>query len=298
MKSILHILQAVSAIAALEFLRLLPMRWSAAFGTFLFRYIGPLLPADGIARRNLARAFPEKSQDEINRIIRGVWNNLGRGAGEWARLDLIDTKDPEQVEVIGDEHMIEAAEKGAFVIIAAHLGNWEVGALVAHQRGLRLANIYRPARNPLIERYVRYRRAAFTGDLIPKQSTDGMRRLYKVIQNGGGIGVMIDQKLNEGVPVPFFGHEAMTAPLPANIALRWRCPIIPVRYERLPGSRFRVTICPPLEIPDTGDKDADRDSFLRSINTVFEEWIREKPEDWFWVHRRWPYEKKKKKGRS
>lgn len=296
MKAVLHLLQAAVAILVLQVMRYIPMRWSAAFGGWLFRLIGPRLKADGIARRNLAKAFPDMAPDETERIVRGMWDNLGRGAGEWSRLDLIDTKDPKQVDVVGEDILINAAKAGPCVIVTAHLANWEVGTLVAHQRGVDLASIYKPPSNPWMDRYVRYRRAGFNATLIPK-SRESVRRLYEAVREGKGIGLMVDQKLNEGIPIPFFGREAMTGTMPADIALRWRCPILPVRYERLPNSRMRVTIHPPLELPDSGDKTADRRAVMMQITGIVEGWIRERPEEWFWVHRRWPDEKKEKPGR-
>ena len=99
---------------------------------------------------------------------------------------------------------------------------------------------------------------------------------------------MVDQKLNTGIAVPFFGRPAMTAPMPAQLALRFKCPLVPIRFERLPGVRYRVTFCEPLELPDSGDKDADALALMTEINQILESWIRERPEQWFWVHRRWP----------
>lgn len=287
-KAVIHVIQAIPAIVTLEICRRLPIRCTAAFGAFVLRTIGPLVKADKVARRNLARAYPEKSPAEIDTIVRGIWDNLGRGACEWARIDLIDTKDPDQVEVIGEQHLMTAAAQGTFVVFTAHMANWEVASVVAFQRGIPLVNIYRPMRNPWMDWYIRRRRSRFCGELIPKREREGLRRLYRAMANGAGIGLMVDQKLNEGLPVAFFGRDAMTAPMPADIALRLRCPLLPTRLERLPGSRFRVTIEPPMPLPDSGDKKADTIALMTAINVRIETWVRARPEQWFWVHRRWP----------
>ena len=99
---------------------------------------------------------------------------------------------------------------------------------------------------------------------------------------------MADQKLNEGVPVPFFGRDAMTAPAIAELALRHAAPLVPVRVSREPRARFRVHLFEPVEVARTGDRDADTRAVLTAINETLEGWIREKPDHWLWIHRRWP----------
>jgi KDO2-lipid IV(A) lauroyltransferase len=100
--------------------------------------------------------------------------------------------------------------------------------------------------------------------------------------------VLVDQKMNDGIPVPFFGRPAMTAPAVAQLALRFDCAIIPARVERLKGARFRLTAFPPIEIAKTGNRQADTLAIMTRINAVVEGWIRERPDLWFWLHRRWP----------
>jgi KDO2-lipid IV(A) lauroyltransferase len=100
----------------------------------------------------------------------------------------------------------------------------------------------------------------------------------------------MDQKLNEGAAIPFFGHNAMTATAPVGIALRTGGSIVPVRCIRYPGSHFRIEVSPPLEIERTDDRKADAIKVLCQINGIIEDWIREYPAQWFWLHRRWPKE--------
>ena len=100
--------------------------------------------------------------------------------------------------------------------------------------------------------------------------------------------MLVDQKLNDGIAVPFFGRDAMTAPALAQLALKYRCPVVPARLERLDGARFRLTFQPPMELPDTGDREADVFETMRRVNAIFEDWIRARPEQWLWLHRRWP----------
>jgi Kdo2-lipid IVA lauroyltransferase/acyltransferase len=109
-----------------------------------------------------------------------------------------------------------------------------------------------------------------------------------VLRQGDHLTMLADQKLNDGVPVPFFGRDAMTAPALALLARRFDCDLLPARVERLKGARFRLTVFPPLGLPRSGNAHADVAALLGEVNRTLEGWIRDRPEQWFWLHRRWP----------
>lgn len=269
--------------------RYIPITWASALGSWVFRVVGPRLRADKVARRNLKNCYPDMTQADIDRTVRAVWDNLGRGAGEWGQVDLIPTMGPNsRVEIVGEEIMNTAiADGGPFIAISAHMGNWEIGSLVPAQRGAPMVNIYRKASIPIVDFLFRKIRGRFSREMIPKGGSNS-RRILSALKEGHPIGLLVDQKLNEGIPIPFFGRDAMTPSAPAELALRFNCPLIPVRIERLPNVRFRLTIYPPMEFPETGNRKEDVRILLTRINAMIEEWIRERPEQWFWVHRRWP----------
>jgi KDO2-lipid IV(A) lauroyltransferase len=191
---------------------------------------------------------------------------------------------------VGAEHLTAMQESSkAGIVFSAHMGNWELGARVVGQTGLPLGQIYRGADNPFIDRLFKNARSSENTTLIPK-GREGAAKMLRLMRDGLHFGAMMDQKLNEGVPIPFFGHDAMTATAPVEIALRTGGSIVPVRCIRYPGSRFRIEISPPLEIERTDDRKADAIKVLGQINGIIEDWIREYPEQWFWLHRRWPKE--------
>jgi Kdo2-lipid IVA lauroyltransferase/acyltransferase len=100
--------------------------------------------------------------------------------------------------------------------------------------------------------------------------------------------MLVDQELNEGIAVPFFGHPAMTTPALAQMALRFRCPVVPIHPVRLGLARSRAVCEPPLVLPDTGDRTADVHALTQAVNLTLERWIREQAECWLWLRRRWP----------
>jgi KDO2-lipid IV(A) lauroyltransferase len=116
----------------------------------------------------------------------------------------------------------------------------------------------------------------------------GAREIISILKKGEHVGMLVDQKLNEGMAIPFFGRDAMTAEAVALFALRIKCKLYPARIERLHGVHFRFSIYPPLHVENTGDREKDVRKVLTDINMLLESWIRERPEQWLWTHRRWP----------
>jgi Kdo2-lipid IVA lauroyltransferase/acyltransferase len=269
-------------------LGLLPLDWASAIGGALARTIGPRLGISKRARLNIRRALPELADHEIAKTIAQMWDNLGRVAAEYPHLRQIRVFEPGgRVETHGFEHMDRAVAAGRrMIIFSGHIANWEIGMLAAVQYGVEVAQIYRAANNPLIDRMItRFR--SIGGELIPK-GTVAARRAIAVLRRGAHVTMLADQKMNDGIPVPFFGRPAMTASALAALALRFDCDVLPARVERLGGARFRLTVFPPLPLPRSGDHHADVATLMTRVNQTLEGWIRDRPQEWFWVHRRWP----------
>ena len=282
--------------AALVFgaLRVLPIEWASALGGALARWIGAFLEISQQARVNLRRAFPAVGESEIERIVKGMWDNLGRVAAEYPHLRKIRILAPDgRVETHGFEHVDNAVASGRrMIIFSGHVANWEIGALAAVQYGetvtqpYGVTQIYRAPNNPLIDRMIKRFRGD-RGEYIPK-GAPAARRAFSALYRGAHLTMLADQKLNEGIPVPFFGRPAMTATALALLALRFDCDVLPARVERLAGARFRLTVFPPLPLPRSGNLKADVARLTADVTAVLETWIRDRPEEWLWVHRRWP----------
>ena len=275
---------------AIPVFRLLGVDAASALGGFVGRSLGPAMKRSRIARRNLRKAFPEKDDVEIDAILRAMWDNLGRTAAEFAHLDKFDCYAPGgRIEIAGTEHVERARDAGnGAIYVAGHIANWEILPLAASQRGARVAEVYRAANNPRIDgRVVARRRAAVAPVQLPK-SPGGTRGMIAHLREGGHVAMLVDQKISTGVAAPFFGRDAMTPTAPALLALKLGCPIIPARIERLAGARFRIRIFPPLQLPATGSREADVLAITTEINALFESWIRARPGQWLWLHRRWP----------
>ena len=262
---------------------------ASALGGFLGAKIGPHLSITRRALINLKIAFPDWSDSEVMAIVRGMWDHLGRVVAEYPHLGEFDFYSGDgRMQLIGAEYLDELRDDQiAGIFIAGHIGNWELGSLAATQRDLPLVNIYRAANNPYVEKLIQRARDPIGVRHHPK-SLRGARALLKAVNRGDHVGIMVDQKYNEGISVPFFGTNAMTTTAPADIAIRYKIPLVPVRVERVSGANFRMTVFPPLDIPDTGNFAVDTRAIMTEVNSLLESWIRERPEQWLWLHRRWP----------
>ena len=267
----------------------MPVGLASAIGARLGRLIGVLAPKlTRRALRNVERALPELPRERHRAIVRGMWDNLGRSLAEHPHIDqLWDGR----IEMVGAEYLLALAakEKHPCLLVSGHIANWELFPSTGAHHGLKLTVVYRKPNNPLIDYLMTGCRRVGGGYFVPKGQKSA-RAMIKTLVNGGAIGMLADQKFNDGIPVPFFGIPAMTAPSLAQLALTYRCPVVMGRPERLDGAHFRITVMPPELVPDTGNREADVLAYMTRINALLESWIRERPEQWFWLHNRWPDE--------
>lgn len=285
MKRLRHLIEAGVVLAFLGLFKLLPLDSASAVGGWVARKVGPLTSADRIARRNLKRFLPEIDDATRDTTITAMWDNLGRTIGEYPHLKQIAET---RVEVTGTETVDLLREDGAAgILVSGHLANWELLTIVAARQGVELTGVYRRPNNPYVNRIVLGLRVPASGKLVPK-GAEGAREIMKTLIAKQHLGLLVDQKMNDGIAVPFFGCPAMTAPAAAQLALRFKCPLVPVHPIRLKGARFRLEVLPPLPLPDSGDKAADTLAVMTTINGLLESWIRENPAQWLWIHNRWP----------
>ncbi|HZL39156.1 MAG TPA: lipid A biosynthesis lauroyl acyltransferase [Pseudolabrys sp.] len=282
------------AIAMLKALRLIDADRMADFGGRLMRIIGPWLPENRIGRENLVAAFPEKSAAEIETILQGVWDNLGRIGVEFANLDRLgefDPEHPEQGRITGDPSNVVRFKRlisdgKPALIFAAHLGNWELPAISAATHKLDTAVLYRRPNIAAIDRWLHETRTASMGELI-STSLEAPLKIAEALQRGAHVGMLVDQYYGRGVPVTFFGRRTMANPLLARLAQHFDCPIHGTRVIRLPGHRFRGELTEEIKPARGPDGKIDIAGTMQIITSVVEGWIREYPEQWLWLHRRW-----------
>lgn len=283
MKKLLYWLEALLLRSMCLFFRALPLDVGSAVGGFIGRNFGPFVSAHKIALDNLRHAFPEKSEIERVKIARGMWDNLGRVIAEFPNLP--GKKLTSRLTVHGAENLPKPGESVLF--FSGHIGNWELTYPMAFDRGVPTTLIYRHANNPYVDRLVMQLRLSHASKLFPK-GIRGAVKIVRAIKDNESLAMLVDQKLNTGISAAFFGREAMTAPAIAELALRYDKPIVPVRVIRKKGAHFEGHIYTPLAFTRSGNDEKDTHDIMLQINALLESWIREYPEQWFWVHKRWP----------
>ena len=293
-----------AAAGLLHALRLFPRRGSANLTAALSRRIGPLLKEHRIGRANLTMAFPEKSAAEIDAILKGVWDNLGRVAGEFAHIDRIKIRtagDPTPTDIEYSDETLQRFwqlhnDGKPALIFAAHLGNWELPAQIAQSFGLDTAVLYRRPNLGAVADAVTRIRAGSMGELIAT-GLSAPTRLAEALAAGRHVAMLVDQYYVRGVDVTFFGQRTRANPLIARLARQIECPIHGTRIVRLPGDRFRGELTEAIAPVRDADGRIDIEGTMQAITTVIEGWIREYPEQWLWLHRRWrPEDRQPKAG--
>ncbi len=267
-----------------------PISWVSGAGGRLLRLIGPLTGIHRLAERNLRLAFPEMSDVVRGRILMEQWDNLGRSFFEFPLMDRFVLASG-RVEVDGMERLQALAREGrGAVLISGHFANFEVMAAVIVASGLDCRITYRAANNPYFDRRIIEGRARYGVKLFAPKGGAGSRDLLKTLQDGLSVAFLNDQKFNGGTAAPFFGHLAYTAGAPTRVAIRFGGALQPLSGQRLPKARFRVVVHEPIPLEDTGDRERDVEAGVRKVNAFVEARVRERPGEWFWVHKRWPNE--------
>lgn len=277
----------------IRFVRWIGRRRAERAVLLLCRLIGPLLPENRTAANNIAMALPEKSEAERAAILRGCWENFASVAVEFLFLEEMtapfDPGRPNEgpITVSGLEEFVKLRDDGrTAVIFTAHLANWEVLGVIARKFGLTTVLPYRAPANAHFAEDLLNERDALMGMLVPN-SRGAAIEIAGAMEAGAHLGMLVDQYLFSGLRVPFFGHPTPTNPLAARFARQFDCPVHGARAIRHPGGRLHLELTAPLDMPRGADGLIDVEAATAKITSVVESWVREHPEQWFWLHDRW-----------
>lgn len=277
MSKLHHKFEYAALICALSVFRVLPLDMASALGGAIFRTIGPRMGANKTALRHIALAFPEYDPAHVAQIAKGMWDNLGRVVAEYPHLDKIGR---ERVVLKTPEYVPPA---GAALFVSGHLGNWEAftqGMVLRY--GVAMNPVYRAPNNPYVDKLILKYRAAGGRLRSFGKNRKGLAETLKALQNGEVVGMLIDQKMNTGIEVPFFGHPAMTSTAFVELSRKLGCPLVPGRLVRTQGANFEIWLEPHLNVEGRSTEEV-----VGEMHRKLEGWIREYPEQWLWLHKRW-----------
>ncbi len=269
-------------------IRALPIDLASDLGAALARAVGPLTRNHRAAERNLRLAFPHMGDAERRELLRQQWDNVGRVFFEFPIMDRL-TPQSGRVEIVGGERLSRIASSGTPVVfVSGHFSNWEIMPAAILAAGIACEITYRAANNPYVDARIKASRARYGVRLFAPKGGDGAKELLAGLKEGRSVALMNDQKYDGGVAAPFFGRTVHTLPAGVRLALRFGASLQPMSVQRLKGARFRCVVHEPIAFKQTGARTADIESGVRAINAFIEARVRERPHEWFWVHRRWP----------
>jgi KDO2-lipid IV(A) lauroyltransferase len=269
----------------------LPRAWARAAGIALGQVVYLLHgKLRRVGMRNLAMVFPEKSSRERRRILRGEFTSLGRQLAEVCLFPRYTRQNVSEVVIYdGYENFEQAAQRGKGVLfLTGHLGGWELSAFAHALYGHPLRFVMRPLDNPYLDRLVRHYRTLHGNTAIAKD--DPIRELLRAMREGATVGILMDTNVMppQAVFVDFFGIPAGTASGLARIALRTDAAVVPGFTVWDPAlGKYRLRFDPAVPLVRTGDTAADVLANTQQFSKVIERFVRQYPDQWLWVHRRW-----------
>ncbi len=245
----------------------------------------------GVVAENLRLAFPEKSEGERRAIARATYRNLGRMAPEFLLAPSLSREELSRLFVYEGWERYEAARARGRGVIActAHFGNFELLAAAHNLRGIPITMITRRmGRLRANEAWRRGRARSGVEELVARRG-ETLRAARRALAEGRVLGYVIDQNqpLHGAVFPTFLGVPAATSPTPAYLALRTGAAVLFVVAVPLGDGRHRVVIEGPLDVPRTGDRERDVLAFMQDLNDRLGRHVREHPDQWYWLHRRW-----------
>ena len=290
MKIIKYFFQFISIISLFCIFKIVGLKNASNLGSILGRYIGPLFRSKNIIKHNIKTAFGKMDEKRETEIINSMWSNIGRTFAEYIFLKdfKLNKENYNHVKINGREYLNEIKKNNESVIFySGHFANYELMAMELDKFGIKCATIYRPLNNFFLNPLMEYLRMKYIcPNQIPKGRM-GMREIINKVKKGYSVALMVDQRVSEGPRRPFFNKPAHTTTMPAQLALKYDCRLVPIFLERKEGVNFEMTIHKPYKIEKKGDLEEDTKNITLKINQTIEGMIFKNPTQWIWSHNRW-----------
>ena len=290
MKIIKYFFEFVTIISLFCIFKIIGLKNASNLGSVLGRFIGPLFRSKHITKQNIKIGLGELDQKKETEIINSMWSNIGRTFAEYPFLkDFKFNKiNFDHIKIYGTKYLDEIKKNNEPTIFySCHFANFELMAMELDKFGIKCAAIYRPLNNFFLNPLMEYLRIKYIcPNQIPKGRM-GMREIISKVKDGYSIALMVDQRVSEGPRTPFFNKLAHTTTIPAQLALKYNCKLVPISLERKEGPNFEMTIHEPYKIEKTGNDEEDTKNITLKINQIIEKMIITNPKQWIWSHNRW-----------
>ena len=290
MKIVKYFFECVSIISLFCIFKIIGLRNASNLGSILGKLIGPLFRSKKIIKQNIKTGLGEIDVQKESEIINDMWSNIGRTFAEYVFLKdfKFNRTNFDHMKINGVNHLDEIKKNNKPVIFySAHFANFELMAMELDKFGIKCAAIYRPLNNFFLNPLMEYLRMKYIcPNQIPKGRM-GMREIIGKVKDGYSIALMVDQRVSEGPRALFFNKPAHTTTIPAQLALKYDCKLVPISLERKEGPNFEMTIHEPYKIEKTGNNEEDTINITLKINQIIEKMIIKNPKQWIWSHNRW-----------
>ena len=290
MKIIKYFFEFIFILSLFSIFKIIGLENASNLGSILGKLIGPLFRSKKIIKKNIKTALGEIDKKVESEIIKNMWSNIGRTFAEYIFLKdfKLSGKNFDRVKIKGINYLDEIKKNNEPVIFySGHFANFELMAMELDKFGIKCAAIYRPLNNFFLNPLMEYLRIKYIcPNQIPKGRI-GMREIINKIKNNHSIALMVDQRVSEGPRTLFFNKPAHTTTIPAQLALKYNCKLVPISLKRKEGSNFEMTIHEPYKILKTGNDESDTKNITLKINQILEKMVIENPKQWIWSHNRW-----------
>ena len=290
MKIIKYFFEFISIISLFCIFKIVGLKNASTLGSLLGKSIGPFFRSKSITKHNIKIALGDLDVEKETEIINGMWSNIGSTFAEYVFLKdfKLNRTNFDHIKINGANYLEQIKKNNVPVIFySAHLANFELMAMELDKFGIKLAAIYRPLNNFLLNPLMEYLRMKYICPTQIPKGRMGMREIIKRVKDGYSVALMVDQRVSEGPRTPFFNKPAHTTTIPAQLALKYNCKLVPIFLERKKGINFEMTICEPYAIQKTGNDDEDTKNITLKINQIIEKMIIKNPTQWIWSHNRW-----------
>ena len=290
MKIIKYFFEFIIVISLFCIFKIIGLKNASNLGSIIVRSIGPLFRSKDIIKKNIKTALGEIDEKKETLIINSMWSNIGRTFAEYVFLKdfKFNRTNFDHMKISGANHLDEIKKNNDPVIFySGHFANFELMAMELNKSGIKCAAIYRPLNNFFLNPLMEYIRMKYIcPNQIPKGRM-GMREIIAKVKDGYSIALMVDQRVSEGPRTLFFNKLAHTTTVPAQLALKYNCKLVPISIERKEGTNFEIDIHHPYKIEKTGNDEEDTKNITLKINQIIEKMIIKNPKQWIWSHNRW-----------
>ena len=290
MKIIKYFFEFIIIISLFCIFKIIGLRNASKLGSILGRFVGPLFRSKDIITQNIRTGLGNLDEKNEKEIINGMWSNIGRTFAEYVFLKDFKFNETnfDHIKIYGTNYLEEIKKSNKPVIFySGHFANFELMAMELDKSGIKTAAIYRPLNNFFLNPLMEYLRMKYICPTQIPKGRMGMREIISRIKDGYSIALMMDQRVSEGQKVPFFNKPAFTTTIPAQIALKYDCKLVPIFLERKGSLNFEMTVHEPYKIEKTGNNEEDTKNITLKINQIIEKMILNNPKQWIWSHNRW-----------